>query len=96
MRRVADSRETAVRVAAQFGGIDVLFVNAGVGGFAPVSEVTEEFWDGVHQVNRRGASPEEVVRMRTIMQNAVPMQRLGEATFITGIDLFVDGGCVES
>jgi NAD(P)-dependent dehydrogenase (short-subunit alcohol dehydrogenase family) len=45
-----------------------------------------------------------------MMSNAVPMKRMGaatevaravlflasdEASFITGVDLFVDGGCVE-
>ena len=37
------------------GPIDVLFVNAGVGGFSPVAAVTEAFWDGVLDVNLRGA-----------------------------------------
>jgi NAD(P)-dependent dehydrogenase (short-subunit alcohol dehydrogenase family) len=187
MARVADSRAAAARVAAELGGIDVLFVNAGVGGFAAVADVTEEFWDGVHDVNvrgaffavqaalphlqdggsivitgsvgavlavpgnvvyaaakaglraaariiaiellprrirvnvvspgpteteifKRGADPQEIERLRTMMQNAVPMKRMGEAreiaravlflasdeaSFITGIDLCVDGGCVE-
>ena len=187
MACVADSRAAAARVAAELGGIDVLFVNAGVGGFAAVADVTEEFWDGVHDVNvrgaffavqaalphlqdggsivitgsvgavlavpgnvvyaaakaglraaariiaiellprrirvnvvspgpteteifKRGADPQEIERLRTMMQNAVPMKRMGEAreiaravlflasdeaSFITGIDLCVDGGCVE-
>jgi len=184
---VADSRAAAARIAAELGGIDVLFVNAGVGGFAAVPDVTEEFWDGVHDVNvrgaffavqaalphlqdggsivitgsigavlavpgnvvyaaakaglraaarifaiellprrirvnvvspgpteteifKRGTDPREIERLRTMMQNAVPMKRMGEAgeiaravlflasdeaSFITGIDLCVDGGCVE-
>jgi NAD(P)-dependent dehydrogenase (short-subunit alcohol dehydrogenase family) len=187
MGSVADSRAAIARIVAQWGGIDVLFVNAGIGGFAAVSEVTEEFWDGMHDVNvrgaffaaqaalphlcdggnivmtgsigavlalpgnvayaaakaglravarilavellprrirvnlvspgptdtqifKRGASAEEIERLRTMMTNAVPMKRMGEASevaravlflasddasFITGIDLFVDGGCVE-
>jgi len=48
--------------------------------------------------------------MRAAMKDAVPMRRMGEpaevaravlflasdeASFITGVDLFVDGGCVE-
>ena len=35
--------------------IDMLVINAGVGGFSPVRDVTEEFWDSVHSVNLRGA-----------------------------------------
>jgi NAD(P)-dependent dehydrogenase (short-subunit alcohol dehydrogenase family) len=52
---VADSRAALARIARERGGIDVLHVNAGVGGFAAVAEVTEEFWDSVHRVNLRGA-----------------------------------------
>jgi NAD(P)-dependent dehydrogenase (short-subunit alcohol dehydrogenase family) len=174
------------------GRIDVLFVNAGIGAFAPVTEVTPEQWDEVHNVNLRGCffavqkalplmgkdarggaivitgsvgsvaavpgnvmyaaakaglravarslageligqgirvnmvSPgptetpiinrtagvpaEAVAGLRGIMTEAVPMKRMGkpeeiarpvlflasdEASFITGVDLFVDGGCVE-
>ncbi len=187
MGRVADSRAAVARVAAEWGGIDVLFVNAGVGGFATVPEVTEEFWDCVHGVNvrgaffamqaalphlidggnivitgsigavlavpgnvvyaaakaglraaarilaaellprrirvnvvspgptetrifQRGADPVQIEHMRGILRNAVPMKRMGEAaeiaravlflaseeaSFITGVDLNVDGGCVE-
>lgn len=170
-------------------GVDVLVVNAGVGGFAPVREVTPQFWDAVHSVNLRGAffaaqkalphlreggaivftgsigsllgipgnsvyaaakaglraaarilaaelapqkirvnvvspgptetpiinrnpglPPEAVEQLRRQMIAATPMKRMGdpdeiadailflasdEASFITGIDLFVDGGCVE-
>lgn len=184
---VVESNAALARIATELGGIDVLFVNAGVGGFAPVSEVTEAFWDSVHGVNlrgaffaiqaalsqirdggsivltgsvgsvlalpgnvayaaakaglravarilavellprrirvnmvspgptdteifRRGASTQEVEGMRSMFANAVPMKRMGtaeevaraalflassEASFITGVDLFVDGGCVE-
>ncbi len=187
MGSVAESRALMATAAAELGTLDVLFVNAGVGGFAAIPEVTEEFWDSVHQVNlrgaffavqaavphlreggavvitgsigallalrgnavyaaakaglravarilavellprrirvnvvspgptdteifKRGASAAEVDRLRGMMQNAVPMKRMGEASevaravlflasdeasFITGVDLFVDGGCVE-
>lgn len=42
-------------IEAQDGRIDVLFVNAGVGGFAPIRELTPEDWDKVHDINLRGA-----------------------------------------
>ncbi len=184
---VAESRATMEELAKELGGIDVLFVNAGIGGFAAVSDVTEEFWDGVHDVNLRGAffavqsalphmrdggnivltgsigsvlalpgnaayaaakaglravarilavellprrirvnlvspgptetsifkrgvSTEEAEAVRANMRANVPMKRIGEpeeiakaalflasddASYITGVDLFVDGGCVE-
>jgi NAD(P)-dependent dehydrogenase (short-subunit alcohol dehydrogenase family) len=187
MSSVADSRAAIGRIAAQLGGIDVLFVNAGVGGFVPVPEVTEQFWDGVHSTNlrgaffavqaalphlhdggsivitgsiaatrampgsvaysaakaglraaarvlaaellprrirvnvvspgpteteifKRGATPEQIDAVRLMLRDAVPMKRMGEpeelaravlflaspeASFITGVELYVDGGCVE-
>ena len=188
MGDVAASRAAIAEAAAGLGGaIDVLFVNAGVGGFAPVAEVTEDFWDGIHQVNLRGAffavqaalphlrdggalvltgsigsvaavpgnvayaaakaglramarivgaellprrirvnmvspgptdteifkrdaSAEEIAGMRAMLAGVVPLGRMGtseevaraalflasdEASFINGIDLYVDGGCIE-
>lgn len=184
---VSESNEALARIVTELGGIDILFVNAGIGGFAPVTEVTEVFWDRVHSVNlrgaffaiqaalpkfrdggsivitgsvgsvlavpgnvvyaaakaglravarilavellprrirvnmvspgptdteifKRGASVQEVEGMRSMFANVVPMKRMGtpeeiaraalflassEASFITGVDLFVDGGCVE-
>lgn len=187
MGNAAESREAVPRLARELGGIDVLFVNAGIGGFSDIAEVTEEFWDGIHRVNlrgaffaaqaalphlrdggcvvftgsigavlalrgnavyasakaglraiartlavellprrirvnmvspgptdteifKRGASPAQIKGLRAMMANAVPLKRLGEpeeiasavlflasaeAAFINGIDLYVDGGCVE-
>jgi len=181
------SRQSIAEASALLGDIDVLFVNAGVGGFAMVPDVTEAFWDGIHDVNLKGAffamqaamphmkdggsivvtgsigsvaavpgnvayaaakaglravarivgkellprrirvnmvspgptdteifkrdaSPEEIQGMRDMLSGVVPMGRMGtseetaraalflasdEASFINGVDLFVDGGCVE-
>jgi NAD(P)-dependent dehydrogenase (short-subunit alcohol dehydrogenase family) len=187
MAVIADNESALTEIEGALGGIDVLFVNAGVGGFAPVPDVTEEFWDGTHNVNlrgaffaiqkalpimrdggnivvtgsigsvaavpgnvayaaakaglravarilavellprrirvnmvspgptdteifKRGASAEEIAGMRAMLSGVVPMGRMGEAaeiaravlflasdeaSFINGVDLFVDGGCVE-
>jgi NAD(P)-dependent dehydrogenase (short-subunit alcohol dehydrogenase family) len=73
---VADTRAAMTRIAEQLGGIDVLFVNAGVGGFATVPEVTQEFWDNVHGVNLRGAF--------FAVQAALPHLRDGGSIVITG------------
>jgi NAD(P)-dependent dehydrogenase (short-subunit alcohol dehydrogenase family) len=177
------------RVREKHGRIDVLFVNAGIGAFAPVREVTPALWDEIHTVNLKGCffaaqkalplmgrggsivvtgsvgaeaavpgnavyaaskaglraatrilgvellpdgirvnmvspgptetpiinrnidmPPEAVDALRQIMINAVPMKRMGEAdeiaravlflaseeaSFINGVDLLVDGGCME-
>ena len=42
-------------VKEKFGHIDVLFVNAGIGKFAPVDAVTEEFFDSIMDINFKGA-----------------------------------------
>ena len=42
-------------VKEKFGKIDVLFVNAGVGKFAPIESVTEEFFDSIMDINFKGA-----------------------------------------
>jgi NAD(P)-dependent dehydrogenase (short-subunit alcohol dehydrogenase family) len=181
------SRAVMAEVEEALGGIDMLFVNAGVGGFAPVPDVTEDFWDGIHAVNLRGAffaiqaalplmrdggsivvtgsigsvaavpgnvayaaakaglravvriigkellprrirvnmvspgptdtdifkrdaSPADIQAMKDMMAGVVPLGRMGEAdeiaravlflasaeaSFINGVDLYVDGGCIE-
>ena len=177
------------QVRETHGRIDVLFVNAGIGAFAPVREVTPQLWDEIHAVNLRGCffavpkalplmgrggavvitgsigaeaavpgnavyaaskaglraatrilgvelvgegirvnmvspGPTEtplinrnigmdaaaVEALRQIMINVVPMKRMGEAdevaravlflasdeaSFVNGVDLYVDGGCME-
>ncbi len=187
MADVAEQRAALARIHATLGPFDILCVNAGVGGFATVPDVTESFWDEVHRVNlrgaffavqsalpflrdgarvvltgsigaqltlagnvvyaaakaglcavtrtlatellprrirvcmvspgpvdteifKRGATPEQIATFRADIAAKVPMKRLGEpeevarailflasdeASFITGVDLFVDGGCVE-
>jgi NAD(P)-dependent dehydrogenase (short-subunit alcohol dehydrogenase family) len=187
MGDIAETRAALDRIAGELGGIDVLCINAGVGGFAHVPDVTPEFWDEIHNVNlrgaffaaqsalphlaeggsivitgsigavvavpgnavyaaakaglravartlgvellprcirvnmvspgptdteifKRGASAEEVEGMRAMLSSVVPIKRMGtseeiaaailflasdEASFVNGVDLFVDGGCVE-
>jgi NAD(P)-dependent dehydrogenase (short-subunit alcohol dehydrogenase family) len=42
-------------VKEKFGKIDVLFVNAGIGKFVPVEDVTEELFDSIMDINFKGA-----------------------------------------
>ncbi len=42
-------------VKEKFGKIDVLFVNAGIGKFAPIESVTEESFDSIMDINFKGA-----------------------------------------
>lgn len=51
---IGSNDEVVRQVRERHGRLNVLFVNAGVGGFAPVPAVTPELWDQVHDVNLRG------------------------------------------
>jgi NAD(P)-dependent dehydrogenase (short-subunit alcohol dehydrogenase family) len=184
---VAATRSALQEIQQQLGNIDVLFANAGVGGFASLEQMSESFWDEVHAVNLRGivfavqsaaplmndggsvvitgsigsvlplpgnlvyaaakaglraaarilgvellprkirvnlmspgptnteifkrdSTPEQQAALLEMMRNNVPMKRVAEpeemaravlflastdASYINGVDLFVDGGCVE-
>jgi len=51
---IPSSEAVVSAVEAADGRIDVLFINAGVGGFAPLRGITEADWDHVHQINLKG------------------------------------------
>src|SRR5690606_38919338 len=51
---VAATEDLIARVEAASQRIDVLYINAGVGGFAPLREIDEYSWDHVHSINLRG------------------------------------------
>ena len=42
------------RVRSELGGLDVLFVNSGIGGAIPFEQMTVEKWDEMMNVNLRG------------------------------------------
>jgi NAD(P)-dependent dehydrogenase (short-subunit alcohol dehydrogenase family) len=58
------------------GRIDCLMVNAGVGGFAPVPDVSPEMWDHIMGVNLRGAF--------FAAQKALPLMGRGGSIVFTG------------
>ncbi len=64
------------QVRHRHGRIDVLFVNAGIGTFAPIPEVTPEVWDEVHDVNLRGCF--------FAAQKALPLMGHGGSIVFTG------------
>src|ERR1700759_2341607 len=45
----------AQQVSEQFGKVDILFINAGIVGTAPIAEATEELFDSIFNINFRGA-----------------------------------------
>ncbi len=42
------------QVVARYGGLDIAFNNAGIGGFGPPHELTAAHWDDVNDTNARG------------------------------------------
>jgi NAD(P)-dependent dehydrogenase (short-subunit alcohol dehydrogenase family) len=64
------------RLAGQLAQIDVLFVNAGIGAFAPIEKVTEQDWDNVHGVNLKGVF--------FTVQKALPLLTKGSSIVLTG------------
>ncbi len=76
---IADPAATAQVVAAieaADGRIDVLYINAGVGGFAPLEGITEDDWDHVHAINLKGCV--------FALQKAVRIMGEGGAIVVTG------------
>jgi len=51
---LASTDRLMAAVAARYGRIDVLFVNAGTGAFVPVEDVTETFYDRLMAINLKG------------------------------------------
>jgi NAD(P)-dependent dehydrogenase (short-subunit alcohol dehydrogenase family) len=62
------------QIKERFGRIDVLFANAGVAFFSPVSDVTEEFYDSITNINQRG--------LFFTVQKALPLLEEGSSVVI--------------
>jgi len=62
-------------VQRRHGRIDVLFVNAGIGAFLPIEEVTERNWEEIIGVNLKGVF--------FAVQKALAMMKTGGAIVIT-------------
>ena len=72
----AQMDEVYAEIAEADGRIGVLFVNAGVGGFAPLRGITEDAWDQVHAVNLKGCV--------FALQKALPLMTRGASVVVTG------------
>jgi NAD(P)-dependent dehydrogenase (short-subunit alcohol dehydrogenase family) len=70
------THEVIARIEESDGRIDVLFINAGVGGFAPLRAITEEAWDHVHSINLKGCV--------FALQKAVRLMGRGGSVVVTG------------
>ncbi len=53
--KIVETVELVNKVNAKFGRIDILFINAGIAGTAPIAEATEELFDSLFDINFRGA-----------------------------------------
>ncbi len=74
---VAEDLDRVMReVRRSFGRLDVLFVNAGIGQFAPVAEATEEHFDRVFDANVKGAY--------FTIQKALPLLTRGASIILNG------------
>jgi NAD(P)-dependent dehydrogenase (short-subunit alcohol dehydrogenase family) len=69
--KLADIERAMAQIKERFGRIDALFVNAGIGKFVPLQEVTEAFFDETVGVNLKGAF--------FTVQKAVPLMPRGSA-----------------
>jgi NAD(P)-dependent dehydrogenase (short-subunit alcohol dehydrogenase family) len=67
--------EVIQAMGEHFGRLDVLFVNAGGGGSAPIEAVTPEEWDATFAVNLKG--------MYFIIQKALPLMGAGASIVLT-------------
>ena len=51
---LADLDRLYTKVMGQEGRLDILFANAGIGGFVPLGEISEEHFDKIFGINVRG------------------------------------------
>jgi len=73
---IAATEDVVAQVEAADGRIDVLYINAGVGGFAPLRGITPEDWDHVHSINLKGCV--------FALQKAIRIMGKGGAVVVTG------------
>jgi Rrf2 family protein len=74
--RGADLDRVMAAVGGAFGPLDVLFVNAGVGEFAPVDQATEAHYDRIFDANVKGAY--------FTVQKALPLLGRGASVILNG------------
>ena len=73
--RVADAEAMVAEVGRAFGGIDVLFLNAGVANFMPLAQVLEADFDQQFDVNVKG--------VLFTVQKADPLLQSGASVIVT-------------
>ncbi|MEN2489455.1 SDR family oxidoreductase [Flavobacterium sp. B11] len=52
---ISDIEKLATQVKADFGSVDILFINAGIAGLGTIEQTTEQLYDSIMNVNLKGA-----------------------------------------
>jgi 3-oxoacyl-[acyl-carrier protein] reductase len=86
----AGSRDAMARVVedamSRFGRIDILINNAGIYPRQPFLEMTEEQWDGMHDVNLKSVFHcTKLVMPHMVRQRAGAIVNISSVTFFTGL-----------
>jgi NAD(P)-dependent dehydrogenase (short-subunit alcohol dehydrogenase family) len=81
--KMADLDRLFATIRDQAGRLDVLFANAGGGGFAPLGQVTEEHFDKYFGINVKGT-------LFTV-QKALPLMPQGASIVINGSNASIQG-----
>lgn len=76
---IASTERVIAQIEAADGRIDVAYINAGVGGFAPLRGITEADWDHVHAINLKGCvfALQKALRLMGRGSNAVVTGSIG-------------------
>lgn len=74
VKKLADIDNAIKTIKDRFGRIDALFVNAGIGKFVPIEQVTEAFFDETMAINLKGVF--------FTVQKALPLMPKGSAVVI--------------
>ena len=73
---IADLQHLAAVTKQRFGGVDIVFANAGVGVFAPIDQVTEADFDAQYNINVKG--------VYFTVQSLLPIMKEGASVILTG------------
>lgn len=73
-RSVSDAAEVASQIEQRFGGLDIVFLNAGVARFAPLEAFDEAFYSDIMDVNVKGVV--------FTLQKVLPLLRKGASVLV--------------
>lgn len=78
---LADIDKLVAEVKDKFGSVDILFINAGIVSFAPVSGLSEQSFDAMMNVNLKGAL--------FTLQKFIPLLKEGSSvTFLSSVNAY--------